>query len=108
MKMQSALPQINFLAITWFYNIYPLTPPQNTSCSPILKFQAMHQLGHDILRHISVVPPQYTATAEMWPKEHTLTVESINGSYMLLLHSSNHQAVYMRRGKFVPVAYIFI
>jgi len=72
-------------------------------------FQAVYQLGHDILRHnISIVPLHYTARAEMWPKEHTLTVEAINGSYIFLLHSSNHQAVYMRRGNFVPVAYIFM
>jgi len=35
------------------------------------KFQAMHQLGHDILRRdIPVVPLHYTARAEMWPKRH--------------------------------------
>ena len=32
------------------------------------KFQAMHQLGHDILRcDIPAVPLQYTVRAEMWP-----------------------------------------
>ena len=32
------------------------------------KFQAMHQLGHDILRcDIPVVSPQYTVRAEMYP-----------------------------------------
>jgi len=32
------------------------------------KFQAMHQLGHDILRcNFPVVPLQYTVRAEMWP-----------------------------------------
>jgi len=31
------------------------------------KFQAMLQLGHDILRYdIALVPLQYTARAEMW------------------------------------------
>ena len=49
MKQQSALLQINFL---------PVTP----------KFQALHQLGHDILTcDIAVVPLQYTVRAEMWP-----------------------------------------
>ena len=73
------------------------------------KFQAMHQQGHDTLRRdMTVVPLHYTARAEKWPKKHTLTVEAINGSYIFRLHSSNHQAVYMRRGNFIPVAYIFI
>ena len=36
----------------------------------LLKFQSMHQLGHDILRcDIPIVPLQYTARAEMWPKK---------------------------------------
>ena len=49
MKLQSELLQINFLTVT-------------------PKFQALQQLGHDILRcDIPFVPLQYTVWAEMWP-----------------------------------------
>jgi len=49
MKLQSELLQINFL---------PVRP----------KFQALHQLGHDIVTcDIPVVPLPYTVRAEMWP-----------------------------------------
>jgi len=48
MKQQSALLQMNFLTVT-------------------PKFQALHQLGHNILRcDIPVVSLQYTVRAEMW------------------------------------------
>jgi hypothetical protein len=38
------------------------------------------------------------------------TVAIINGSYMFQLHSSHHQAVYVRRikGNFIPVVYILL
>ena len=44
----------------------------------------------------------------MWPFIHNFIVEIINGSYMFQLHSSHHQAVYVRsiRGNFIPAAYI--
>ena len=70
------------------------------------KFQALHQLGHDFLRcDIPAVPLQYTVRAEMWPVKTQLTVAITNGSYMFQLHSSHHQAVYVRRGNFIPLTY---
>jgi len=39
---------------------------------------------------------------------YNFTVAIINGSYMFQLHSSNHQAVYVRsiKGNHIPVVYI--
>jgi len=39
---------------------------------------------------------------------HNSTVAIINGSYMLQLQSSHHQAVYVRniKGNFIPVDYV--
>jgi len=43
------------------------TTPKHFMFPNLPKFQAIHQLGHDILRcDIPVVPLQYTVTAEMW------------------------------------------
>ena len=43
-----------------------------------------------------------------FPSMHNFSVAIINGSYMFQLHSSHHQAVYVRsiRGNFIPAAYI--
>ena len=67
MKLQSALLQINFPPITYLflnvipkYFIFPNLP----------NFQAIHLLGHNILRcDIPVVPLQYTLRAEIWPNK---------------------------------------
>jgi len=42
-----------------------------------------------------------------FPSIHNFTVGIINGSYMFQLHSSHHQAVYVRsiRGNYIDVAY---
>jgi hypothetical protein len=41
---------------------------------------------------------------------HNFTVAIINSSYMFQLHSSHHQAAYVRRikGNFIPVVYILL
>jgi len=41
---------------------------------------------------------------------HNFTVAIINGNYMFQLHSSQHQAVYIRgiKGNFIPVVYTLL
>ena len=75
------------------------------------KFQAMHQLGHYILScGISVVPLQYTVRTDMWPVNTQLYCSNYKGRYMCQLHSSHHQALYVRRikGNHIPVVYIYL
>jgi len=69
MKLQSALLQINFLPITQFCKYLFLNATAKQFMFPSLpKFQAIHQLCHDILRCDNpVVPQQYTVRAETYP-----------------------------------------
>ena len=71
---------------------------------------SLYKLGHVFLWcDIPTVPLQYTIGAQIFPINAQIHCSNyINGSYMFQLHSSHHQAVYVRsiRGNFIAVAYI--
>ena len=70
---------------------------------------SLYKIGHVLLWcNIPTVPLEYTIGAEIFPSMCKFTVTIINGSYMFQLHSSHHQAAYVRsiRGNFIAVAYI--
>ena len=68
-KHQWALLQINFLPITWFCNIYSLTPLQNTSRSPVSQNfkQCISWAMIFLCCDIPTVPLEYTTGAQIFP-----------------------------------------
>jgi hypothetical protein len=56
----------------------------------------------------SVVLLEYITKEEIYPVKHRFTIAIVNSSYMFRLHSSHHQAVYIRSmtGNYIPVVYV--
>ena len=110
MKLYWVLLQINFLSISWFWNLYSLMLFQK------LQDRDLSKISNTVSARSCFFKVWYPRWASRIRNEDwnvacqctTHTAVIINGSYMFHLQSSYHQAVYVRNTKVNRTSVVYI